>query len=263
MTKLGKVSYKKKRKRKISHEKKFSRRLKFIRKSKLNKISTNSKNNKEKSANINYTWTLTLFNFAFLFLKECSFSEKNDINFIKKFMSIITDLALDENEFIYWILLIEYYIVIISKKDLEYETLLHIAIIAKNRIIPNFSNNLNHKINKEKFDKINSILISKEIGIKEFVRKYNYYNERVKAQNERFYIDIKKIVNYIVDVKDSIENTNNYVEQNLTSVMGIDKHDDEIFMKEELNKFCVNKDDSSCSEGSFKNLLKNNIFLKE
>ena len=104
---MGKITYKKKRKRKISHKKKFSRRIKFIRKSNLNKMAINSKNNKEKSANIypsniyelnhlpseiNYTWTLTLFNFAELYLKESSFSEKKDKKFQKKFMSIIKDL---------------------------------------------------------------------------------------------------------------------------------------------------------------------------
>ena len=164
------------------------------------------------------------------------------------------------------ILLIKYYndnISKKSKKDLKYETLFHIAIIAKNRIIPNFSNSLNHKINKEKFDKINSILISKEIGIKEFVRKYNCYKKRVKAKNIIFYININKMVNYIVDMEDNIENTNNYVEQNHTQVIDIDKLDDEKFMEKEENNFGLNKDDSSYSEGNFKSCLKGIIFLKD
>lgn len=258
---MGKVSNKKKRKRKISHKKKFSRSLKFIRKSKLNKISTNSKRNKENCANINYTWTLTLFNFAYLFLKESSFSEKNDIKFQKKFMSIIKELALNENEFICWILLIEF--AIVSKIDLEYETLFHIAMIAKNKINPNFYKNLIQKINQDEFKTINKILMLKEIDIKQLNKKYNYYNERAKAQNKRFYIDIKGMVNYIVDAKETFENTQNYVEQNLASVIDIDKHDNEIFMEEELNKFSNVKDDSSCSDGNYKDLLKSNIFLKE
>ena len=115
-------------------------------------MAINSKNNKEKSANIypsniyelnhlpseiNYTWTLTLFNFAELYLKESLFSKKKDKRFQKKFMSIIKDLSFNENEFIYWILLIKYYNANISKNseiDLKYETLFHIAIIAKKKI---------------------------------------------------------------------------------------------------------------------------------
>ena len=170
---------------------------------------------------------------------------------------------MNENEFIYWILLIEYYISIISKNDLKHETLFHIGIIAKNKITSNFSNNLIQKINKVEFDKINSILISKEIDIKEFVRKDNYYNERVKVHNKKFYIDIQKMVDCIVDLKNSIENTRNYVEQNHATVMDIDKHDDEIFMENELNKFGYSKDDMSYSEGNINNCLNSIIFLKE
>ena len=278
---MGKITYKKKRKRKISHKKKFSRRIKFIRKSNLNKMTIKSKNNKEKSANIypsniyelnhlpseiNYTWTLTLFNFAELYLKESLFSKKKDKRFQKKFMSIIKDLSFNENEFIYFILLIKYYSANISKNseiDLKYETLFHIAIIAKKKFTPDFSNDKIQKINEGEFNKINKILKEKKIGIKELVRKYNCYKERVKAKNIIFYININKMVNYIVDMEDNIENTNNYVEQNLTQVMDIDKLDDEKFMEKEENNFGLNKDDSSYSEGNFKSCLKGCIFLKD
>lgn len=179
---------------------------------------------------------------------------------------------MNETEFICWILLIEYYIANVSDKKLEYETLIHIGIIAKNKINPNFLNYLNQSINQDEFDKTNSILISKEIGIKEFNKKYNYYIWSVKAQNKRFYIDFEKMANDIVKPINSkkndkyIDDENSpkyYWEQNHTSVLSIDQYEKEIFMEQELNNQYYDKDDSSYSEKNIKNFLKNNLFLKK
>jgi len=179
---------------------------------------------------------------------------------------------MNETEFICWILLIEYYIAKVSDKKLEYETLIHIGIIAKNKINPNFLNYLNQSINQDEFDKTSSILISKEIGIKEFNKKYNYYIWSVKAQNKRFYIDFEKMANDIVKPINSkkndkyIDDENSpkyYWEQNHTSVLSIDQYEKEIFMEQELNNQYYDKDDSSYSEKNIKNFLKNNLFLKK
>ena len=161
---------------------------------------------------------------------------------------------------------------IVSDKKLEYETLIHIGIIAKNKINPNFLNYLNQSINKDEFDKTSSILISKEIGIKEFNKKYNYYIWSVKAKNKRFYIDFEKMANDIVKPINSkkndkyIDDENSpkyYWEQNHTSVLSIDQYEKEIFMEQELVNQYYDKDDSSYSERNIKNFLKNNLFLKK
>ena len=171
---------------------------------------------------------------------------------------------MNESEFICWILLIEYYMATFSDKKLEYETLIHIGIIAKNKINPN---SLNQDINQDEYDKTNSFLISKEIRIKEFIKKYNYYIGSVKEQNKRFYIDFEKMVNDIAKNNDKdIEDENSpkyYWEQNHTSVLSIDQYENQIFMEQELNNQNYDKDDSSYSERNIKNFLKNNFFLKK
>ena len=231
---------------------------------------------------------LTLFNLVYLFLKGSSFSQKNEKEFRKKFIAIVADLSMNENEFINFILLFEYYTGIFPINNLNIENLRYIGIISKVKLNPDFSYNFQNINKKDEFEKINSILNSKEIKLKEFNKKYNLYNKLLKANKERFYLDFEKIVDNLDiplnqsenNIQNSEQNNNNnlrsnndnnilennnnhdeiensiyYSELNYEPVNEIYKHDYEIFMEKELKNHFNDKE-------GFKKSLKNLPFLQ-
>ena len=286
LIKLKINSPKKKHKRKCHKNRRISRKIKFIRhscsnsKQEKNKItqklpvlfeSNNSQSEKK------YILVFTMINLVHSFLRESSFPEKNNKDFRKNFISIINNLSMNENEFIIWTLLIENnYNKIILNNKIEFEPLFYLGIIAKEKINPDYSIQINPNLNKEKFEDLN-------INLKELNTKLNHYKSLFTSGDKKYKIDYEKMINDINDInkerkkqnqqnanidqnqinnmdnferEESEENNNgfnNYQESNSfyrAPVFGLSHDSDELAQDEYFN---------DC----YKNIKMNNFFLNQ
>ena len=62
-----------------------------------------------KNMGFNEYFNLSFLNMISSYLKDCACPDKNDFNFIQKFTEITSILSMNENEFIFWTLLIDKY----------------------------------------------------------------------------------------------------------------------------------------------------------
>ena len=95
-----------------------------------------------KNIGINEYFNLSFLNMISSYLKDCACPEKNDINFIQKFTEITTILSMNENEFIFWTLLIDKYTKNI-KNEWNLEILFYIGLYSKQNLNPNYLNIIN------------------------------------------------------------------------------------------------------------------------
>lgn len=102
-----------------------------------------------KNMGINENFNLSFLNMISSYLKDCACPEKNDFNFIQKFTEIATILSMNENEFIFWTLLIDKYINN-NKNGWNLEILFYIGLYSKENLSPNYLNIINE------FKQINS-----------------------------------------------------------------------------------------------------------
>ena len=102
-----------------------------------------------KNMGINENFNLSFLNMISSYLKDCACPEKNDFNFIQKFTEIATILSMNENEFIFWTLLIDKYIKN-NKNGWNSEILFYIGLYSKENLSPNYLNIINE------FKQINS-----------------------------------------------------------------------------------------------------------
>lgn len=102
-----------------------------------------------KKMGINENFNLSFLNMISSYLKDCACPEKNDFNFIQKFTEIATTLSMNENEFIFWTLLIDKYIKN-NKNGWNLEILFYIGLYSKENLSPNYLNIINE------FKQINS-----------------------------------------------------------------------------------------------------------
>jgi len=102
-----------------------------------------------KNMGINENFNLSFLNMISSYLKDCACPEKNDFNFIQKFTEIATILSMNENEFIFWTLMIDKYIKN-NKNGWNLEILFYIGLYSKVNLSPNYLNIINE------FKQINS-----------------------------------------------------------------------------------------------------------
>ena len=102
-----------------------------------------------KNMGIKENFNLSFLNMISSYLKDCACPEKNDFNFIQKFTEIATILSMNENEFIFWTLMIDKYIKN-NKNGWNLEILFYIGLYSKENLSPNYLNIINE------FKQINS-----------------------------------------------------------------------------------------------------------
>ena len=185
----------------------FRKKIRFIRSSK----HQNKSNCSEKQTNINsslnsskfnksflsensetdYCLNLSLINWSHNFLQENNIPIKNN-----EFYKVLKKLCLKENEFVFWILYIEYYIS--EKKDIDIETLLYIGLFVKKLLDLKSNDNNDQKIKKEKMDEIEKVFERKIFHPNEFNEKYNHFCKYTQ-NSKQFYYNINLMVNFIYE----------------------------------------------------------------
>ena len=185
----------------------FRKKIRFIRSSK----HQNKSNCSEKQTNINsslnsskfnksflsensetdYCLNLSLINWSHNFLQENNIPIKHN-----EFYKVLKKLCLKENEFVFWILYIEYYIS--EKKDIDIETLLYIGLFVKKLLDLKSNDNNNQKIKKEKMDEIEKVFERKIFHPNEFNEKYNHFCKYTQ-NSKQFYYNINLMVNFIYE----------------------------------------------------------------
>ena len=211
-------STKKKRKRKFQKNRRISRKIKFLRHS--SSISKNEKNkmtpkipnlfeSTKTQSEKKYILVFTMINLIHSFLRESSIPEKNNKDFRKNIISIINNLSMNENEFIIWTLLIEnnYNKIIFNKKN-EFEALFYLGIIAKEKLNPDYSKQINQQLNKNTYEDLN-------IDLKELNNKLNHYKSLFTSVGKKYTIDYEKMINDINDINKVRKNKN---QQNVNSI---------------------------------------------
>ena len=126
---------------------------------------------------------LTFINMVDTYLKNSSFTEKNHLKFIQKFIEIINILSMNKNEFVFWSLLIDEYMKLNQNIPNNYllEKLFFIALCSKEKLYPNYSIFINEfkKIdnNFNNWYNINKSFLEKELDL------LNVFNDRYKKLN--------------------------------------------------------------------------------
>ena len=196
--------------KKKSEKKRFRKKIKFIRPSgnkkkflhseiKTNLTSSlNSSNLHSDSVSKNFETdsclTLSLLNWSKIFLQESPFPFEKNGRFSQNFFNVLKKLCLKENEFVEWILYIEYYI---SKKNIiDMETLFAIGLFVKKPLDLISNVNYGQEIKKEKMDEIKDILEGKKINFIEFNKKYNYFQYYTR-QEQNYYYNINSMIDFI------------------------------------------------------------------
>ena len=209
---MGKTSNLKKIFGKKSKKKRFSRKIRFIRLFKKKAKSFSS----EKRAYIshpvfsenfildsypynsktdNYV-NLSTINMANKFIQRNLSPKKNDEQ-IHKFYDILKKLCFKTNEFVVWTIFIEYYKNFNSINDtFEEETLFYIGLFAKEALGNNSNENYTQIINREKMEKIKSILETKKIDTIEFNKQFKSLSNNTQQKKNTHY-DINQMIEYI------------------------------------------------------------------
>ena len=158
---------------------------------------------------------LTFINMVDTYLKNSSFTEKNHLKFIQKFIEIINILSMNKNEFVFWSLLIDEYMKLNQNIPNNYllEKLFFIALCSKEKLYPNYSIFINEfkKIdnNFNNWYNINKSFLEKDLDL------LNVFNDRYKKLNyiknfqKTFYYDYKSEVDYICNYSSIIEKKEN------------------------------------------------------
>jgi len=149
---------------------------------------------------INENFNLSFLNMISSYLKNCACPEKNDFNFIQKFTEITTILSMNENEFIFWTLLIDKYTKNI-KNEWNLEILFYIGLCSKENLSPNYSNIINEykQINNgfNTWYNSNKIILGKDLCLlEEFNKRYIKLN-KMKTFKTICYHDYNSKVEYI------------------------------------------------------------------
>ena len=176
-------------------------------------------NRYRKKIGINENINLSFLNMISSYLKDCTCPENNDFNFILKFTEIITILSMNENEFIFWTLMIDKYTKN-NKNEWNLEILFYIGLYSKEILNPNYSNIVNEY---KQFNNIfNTWYNSKKLFfgenclLEEFNQRYTKLN-KMKTFKTICYHDYNSKVEYICNpngVANLEENkTNNLIEK--------------------------------------------------
>ena len=183
-------------------KRRFRKKIRFIRckRNKAKSLSSEKLTNSTSSLNTSkfdlnsfsenseteYCLNLSLINWSKNFLQDNPIPLKNE-----EFYKVLKKLCLKENEFVMWILYIEYYIS--QKKDIDIETLFYIGLFVKTSLDLNSNENLDQKIKKEKMDEIKNFLEGKIINSIEFNEKYNYFCKYTQS-SKHFYYNINSMI---------------------------------------------------------------------
>ena len=222
-----------------------------------------------KNMGINEYFNLSFLNMISSYLKDCACPEKNDFNFIQKFTEITTILSMNENEFIFWTLLIDKYTKNI-KNEWNLEILFYIGLYSKQNLSPNYLNIINeYKLFNNGFNTwYNSIKLffgEKLCLLEEFNQRYIKLN-KMKSFKTICYHDYNSKVEYICnpngatsleenkapnlkekvkesinsDSNKSIDETKNKKIENVNNEDNINKYDIEGYQNNSINFNDVN-----------------------
>jgi hypothetical protein len=212
-----------------------------------------------KNMGINEYLNLSFLNMISSYLKDCACPEKNDFNFIQKFTEITTILSMNENEFIFWTLLIDKYTKN-NKNEWNLEILFYIGLYSKINLNPNYLNIINeYKQINNGFNiwyNSNQLFFGENLCLlEEFNQRYTKLN-KMKSFKTICYHDYNSKVEYICNPNgDTIVEENkasNLIEKSKESINSdSNKKVDEIINKKNEvkknenvnNEDNINKDD--------------------
>lgn len=203
-----------KSKSKIFTKKRFSKKFRAFKQSKLrpkshnsDKITNISFSQKSKSSDLNikpqneqnekYELNLTLVNWADKFLNDFSVPKEKKEEFKQNFFNSLKKLCLTKNEFVVWIMNIEFF----SKNNFtdiftEEEILFYIGLYSKELLGNDINKNNNININKENFEKVKLILEKNNISNITFNERYDYFNNNNQKKIIK-YLDINAMIETI------------------------------------------------------------------
>ena len=191
-------------------KRRFSKRIKFIRNflSKKQFVRTQAQSalsDSEKTIKFknNTDLDISIINWSKIFLHKYSFNGK----FVHYFFGIVKKLFFKKNEFVAWILYIEYIIENINNSNdiFDEEILFYLGLIAKETLGVEIKENYEHIINKEKMSKIENICKKKKINIVDLNEKYNFFSKSVQQDEKKFY-DINLMIEFIYDSNKTLVN---------------------------------------------------------
>ena len=170
-----------------------------------------------KNMGFNEYFNLSFLNMISSYLKDCACPDKNDFNFIQKFTEITTILSMNENEFIFWTLLIDKYTKNI-KNEWNLEILFYIGLYSKQNLSPNYLNIINeYKQFNNGFNtwyNSNKLLLGEKLCLlEEFNQRYLKLN-KMKSFKTICYHDYNSKVEYICNPNGA---TN--IEENKTPIL--------------------------------------------
>lgn len=179
---------------------------------------------------------VSVVNWAYLFLEKFPLQKGN--NFDSEFINYLKILKFDENQFIEWILYIEYYINrtinITNKNDLE--SFFYLGLLLNESYGIKSKENNKFIKNKEKMDKLRLIFEEKQKqkNLIEFFEKFNYFS-KYSQQKKTYYYDLISIIDYICDSnsrnknKEKNKETNNDNKENeIKNIENIEKDNQNI-----------------------------------
>ena len=171
-------------------KRRFSKRIKFIRNflSKKQFVRTQAQSalsDSEKTIKFknNMDLDISIINWSKIFLHKYSFNGK----FVHYFFGIVKKLFFKKNEFVAWILYIEYIIENINNSNdiFDEEILFYLGLIAKETLGVEIKENYEHIINKEKMSKIENICKKKKLVLliltKSIIFFLNQFNKMKKS----------------------------------------------------------------------------------
>lgn len=211
---------------KLSKIKRISKKIKFIRHSHTKRSISDAHTDKKTSEDSNDSnppndlcetekcIKLSLINWTYIFLEEIKCPKRKSKEFIRDFINIIKKLNMTENEFILWILYIEYYNKISCiQESWDVETLFYISLHAKEILGIKTDINSSQEGNNEKLCKLKHILEEKNFNIIELNQKYNFYYN-FYHKNQSIYYDLNSMVKYICD-SNNCKNTKKIKKENI------------------------------------------------
>lgn len=254
------------------NQKKKPNKKPFIRRKIFKRIISNKRRS-------HYCLNISIVNWASIFLQQFSFPKEGE--FYKKFFKILKKLKFNENEFIEWILYLEYYINETKNNDLE--SFYYLGLLLKESFGINLIRN-NDDIEEERMKQVKLIFEKKKINVIDFNKKFNFFSQ-YNQQNKNYCYDINSIIDFIFssvsrnnqpipenqDIQNNQDNnngneTNNFIdneniifgaindepnndfgERNISNIRiyGIDRYDDESL---------PNDDNFQKSDSSYENL---------
>jgi hypothetical protein len=195
-----------------------------------------------KKMGINENFNLSFLNMISSYLKDCDCPEKNDFNFIQKFTEIAAILSMNENEFIFWTILIDKYTKN-TKNEWNLEILFYIGLYSKVNLSPNYLNIINeYKQFNNEFNlwyNYNKLFFGEDLCLlEEFNQRYIKLN-KMKSFKTICYHDYNSKVEYICNPNGATS-----VEENKTKIDEIKNKKNEVKKNENVNnEDNINKND--------------------